>query len=76
MKKILVLPFIIFLFACESKDSAFDRGYSDGYVVGYESICNPRSVLIDGDFDNANYRAGYNAGERSGITDGSKSCMK
>ena len=56
--------------ACESSDSAYDRGYGDGYARGYNSLCYPSaSNLIHGDFDNRNYQRGYNDGDADGRAD-------
>lgn len=62
-------PFVA-VAACESSDSAYDRGYSDGYAVGYNTTCEIRATLIAGDRDNENYSRGY----ANGQTDGAIAC--
>lgn len=58
------------LLSCEASDSAYDRGYGDGYAVGYNSICYPNtSNFIHGDFDNSDYSKGYYDGEYDGKAD-------
>ena len=48
----------------------FDVGYDDGYAVGHNTECKIRATLIEGDFDNADYSRGYNAG----LNDGALAC--
>lgn len=60
----LALP--IFLAACDSEEKK-DAGYSDGYAVGYNTACEIRATLINGDFDNASYAAAYANGQTDGI---------
>ena len=64
----LVVILLVGLLGCgESADSAFDRGYGDGYARGFNSICYPNaSNMIHGDFENRNYQRGYNEGEADG----------
>lgn len=71
IKKYLLFLFAsFFLLACENADSAYDRGYSDGYAVGFNSICYPNtSNMIYGDFDNQSYSAGYYDGKSDGEND-------
>jgi len=51
----------------ESSDASYQRGYSDGYAVGYNTACKIRATLIAGDWDNKHYSRGYSAGSTSGI---------
>ena len=61
----LLLTFI--LSSCgESNVAAYDRGYDDGYAVGYNTTCQIRATLIAGDWDNANYSRGYADGNTAG----------
>ena len=50
------------LFGCEGSDSAYNRGYGDGYASGYNTTCNIRATLVHGEWDNTNYKAGYDSG--------------
>jgi len=56
--------------ACEDSESAYDRGYNDGYAVGYNTTCEIRATLIAGDWDNRHYSRGYADGQ----TDGTIAC--
>jgi len=67
MKWILLVAAIYFLFFYEGSDSAYGRGYDDGSVVGYNSLCSPGTTnIIAGDWGNANYSRGYGDGEADG----------
>ena len=56
------------LTACgENKDTAYQRGLSDGYAVGYNTACKIRATSIAGDWDNAHYSRGYTDGNAAGI---------
>ena len=41
-------------------DGMYDSGFSDGYATGYNTTCQIRATLIN-DYDDENYRRGYNA---------------
>ena len=72
LKIIFIISFSSFLIACgESSDSAYNRGYDDGYAVGYNSTCNIRSTMVSGDWDNKHYSEGY----ADGTIDGSRACL-
>ncbi len=61
------LAFAFALTGCEGADEAYDRGYNDGYAVGYNTACEIRATLIDGDWGSANYSRGYSDGQTDGI---------
>lgn len=65
-----VIP-LLALDACEGADSAFDRGYGDGYAVGYNATCEIRTTLVAGDWDNKHYSRGFADGQ----TDGAIACI-
>ena len=78
MRFILLIGIIYFVFkSCDSGvsflsgDAAKDRGYNDGYAVGYNETCVGRTTLIDGDFDNKHYKEAY----RIGYHDGKEDCL-
>ena len=72
LKIIFIISFSSFLIGCgESSDSAYNRGYDDGYAVGYNSTCNIRSTMVSGDWDNKHYSKGY----ADGTIDGSRACL-
>lgn len=56
------------LAGCSNPEERYEAGYSDGYVVGYNEVCHPRTTnLIEGDFDNSDYQDGYEAGHAEGM---------
>ena len=57
------------LFGCESADSRYDAGFNDGYAVGYNTTCEIRATLVEGDWDDDNYSAGYRDGYAEGAID-------
>lgn len=68
MKAVYNLAFFA-LTACslgESYDSAYDRGHSDGYAVGYNTTCEIRTTLISGDWEIKGYKPGYDNGYQAG----------
>ena len=55
-----------FLASC-TPEADYNRGYDDGSVVGYNSLCHPgTSNIIAGNWDNGNYSNGYSDGEADG----------
>ena len=59
------------LSACEGVDEeAYDRGYDDGYAVGYNTTCEIRATMIEGDWADEDYSRGYAEGQ----TDGTIAC--
>jgi hypothetical protein len=64
----LYLSFAVLLGGCwESSEVSYERGYDDGYAVGYNTACKIRSTLIDGDWSNKHYSRGYSDGNTAGI---------
>lgn len=57
---------------CDNADERYDAGYNDGYAVGYNTACEIRATLIEGDFENSDYARGY----ASGQTDGTIACNR
>lgn len=43
-----------------------DVGFDDGYAVGYNTACEIRTTLIEGDFDNKTYAQAYARGRAAG----------
>jgi hypothetical protein len=71
MKYILVIGIGLIISACgPSADERYDVGYDDGYAAGYNTTCEIRATLIEGDWEDKNYSAGY----RAGYADGSVAC--
>jgi hypothetical protein len=70
MKYLFIILMTLLLFSCgESSDSAYDRGFDDGYAVGYDDTCGGGPHIIYGDFDNKNYSSGYSDGHSYGVKD-------
>jgi len=59
---------LAFVAGCDSAEDKKDTGYSDGYAVGYNTACEIRATLIEGDFNNDKYAAAYANGQTDGIT--------
>jgi len=51
-------------------DERNDSGYNDGFAAGYNTTCEIRATLIEGDWDDSEYSSGYEAG----YADGAKEC--
>lgn len=73
-KQIITYSLICALSGCigDDSDERLDAGYSDGYAVGYNTECEIRTTLIEGDFENADYSRGYYAG----LADGAAACRR
>ena len=52
---------------CEDRKAEHDSGYADGYTVGYNTACQIRQTLIDGNWSSEAYSTGYAAGMTAGI---------
>ena len=55
------------LAACSNAEEHADVGYDDGYAVGYNTACEIRATLIDGEFENKHYAAAFARGQSDGI---------
>lgn len=55
----------------EDEDERLDVGYDGGYAAGFNTTCEIRTTLIEGDWDSEAYTRGYNAG----YSDGSTACL-
>ena len=65
---ILLAAALSLLSACgEDAESRYQAGYGDGYAVGYNTACEIRATLIDGDWNNKHYSKGYLDGNEHGI---------
>ena len=69
-KYVMSLVLAIMLVGCDSADERYEAGYDDGFAAGYNSECESRSTLIEGDWGDADYTRGYNDGD----FDGRKQC--
>lgn len=71
MRASVVIFSLLPVASCGGADeAAYDRGYSDGYAVGYNTACEIRTTIVEGDFANEDYSRGYAAGQ----TDGTMAC--
>ena len=67
VRYILIVSVGLLLAGCgKSDEEMHDVGYSDGYAVGYNTACEIRATMINGDFDNEAYSRGYNQGNSAG----------
>lgn len=65
--KILVfLSFSSSMIGCANSEASYDSGYSDGYAVGYNTTCQIRATMIEGNWDSAEYSRGYADGQTAG----------
>lgn len=58
-----------FVSACggaEKKEQRYESGHKDGYAVGYNSTCEIRATLIEGDWSDPDYSRGYAQGNVAG----------
>lgn len=53
----------------ESDDARYDAGYSDGYAVGFNTACEIRATLIEGNWEDTEYSRGYAMGQTAGVVD-------
>ena len=60
----LILPFSAS--GCSNSDESYDSGYGDGYAVGYNTTCEIRATMIEGDWENSDYSRGYADGQSAG----------
>ena len=67
MKYLPIIVFPLLLSACSNEDK-FDVGY-DGYVAGYNTTCEIRATMVEGDWDNQSYSRGYQKGYETGSQD-------
>jgi len=63
------LTFVLSACGGESPDARYDSGYSDGYAVGFNTTCEIRATLIEGDWDDEHYSSGYRDGYATGALD-------
>jgi hypothetical protein len=62
----------VLLLACgPSSEERADVGYDDGYAVGYNTECEIRATMIDGDFKHSSYSYAY----QRGYADGAAACL-
>lgn len=55
---------------CAEKRDWGEIGYDDGYAVGYNTACEIRATMIEGNFDNKEYAEAYARGR----VDGANGC--
>ena len=52
MKKTLLLVLALIAVGCgESAEARYDTGWNDGYAAGYNTTCEIRATMIEGDWD-------------------------
>lgn len=69
---IALLSSVLALQACSDPDERYDVGYDDGYAAGFNTTCEIRATLIEGDFENSHYQQGYEAG----YAEGARACRE
>lgn len=68
MKYAIIISMCILAFD-HAKKADTAAGYKDGYAVGHHQHCQPRNVLIAGDWNNDKYTTAYHRGVKAGYTD-------
>ena len=61
-----VVVALLLLQSCADADERYDVGYGDGYATGYNTTCDIRVTLIEGDFNDSDYQRGYVEGYGAG----------
>ena len=70
---LIIIGFALYFFVFrEDSEERYGAGYNDGYATGWNTTCQIRATLIDGDWDNEDYSRGY----REGYAAGSIDCRK
>lgn len=67
MFRLSALVLVLFSVAACKEEDKFDAGYDDGFASGYNTACEIRATLIEGDWDSQSYTRGYNEGNAAGI---------
>ena len=60
---------MIILQACSDSGERYDVGYDDGYASGFNTTCQIRATLFEGDYENEDYSRGINEGYAAGSQD-------
>lgn len=63
---LLILAFMTVQGCGSNAEERYDVGYSDGYAVGYNTACDIRATLIEGDWKSEHYARGYADGGTAG----------
>jgi hypothetical protein len=67
MKSIILIVLIVLVVRhFNEPEDKYGVGYDDGYATGYNTTCEIKATLIEGDWENESYSNGYNAGYRDG----------
>jgi len=66
MRLLTVISSLVLL-GCDDSEERYNAGYSDGYAVGYNTACQIRATLVEGEYSNADYARGFAQGQTDGI---------
>jgi len=67
MKSIILIVLIVLVVRhFNEPEDKYGVGYDDGYATGYNTTCEIRATLIEGDWENDSYFIGYKTGYRDG----------
>jgi hypothetical protein len=64
---VIILGAVWFYFFGADSEGRYNAGYDDGYASGYNTACQIRATLIEGDFEDADYARGFSRGQSDGI---------
>ena len=69
LKQTFILCITLFVLGCTDPDERYDVGFDDGYAVGYNTTCEIRATLVEGDWENKAYKRGYDEGYAEGAVE-------
>lgn len=65
-----ILAAVFLLASCgrseADREDRYGVGYRDGYAVGYNTTCEIRATLVEGDWQDEDYAHGYADGQTAG----------
>jgi flagellar biosynthesis/type III secretory pathway protein FliH len=70
MKIIRLLSLCAAILVCgcgKSSKARYNSGYSDGYAEGYNTTLQLRATMVEGAWDDENYKRGYDEGRAEGV---------
>ena len=64
----LAIASVLTLSGCgPSAETRYDAGYDDGYAEGYNTTLKIRATIVEGDWNDKHYSAGYRDGRSHGV---------
>lgn len=69
MRKTFLLVSTIYIASCGESRDMYALGYDDGHATGYNTTCKIRATLVEGTWDNQDYKRGYDQGYAAGAAE-------